>query len=91
MQRENKMESMARQGTQTKGSMTTRRHVRPAALAAAGLALALALPAAVLAASGETASGTRLVVAYDETNGGVKSIGLASDTNGMNWAEGTGT
>ena len=32
-----------------------------------------------------------LVVAYDEANGGVKSICLAADTNGMNWAEGTGT
>lgn len=33
----------------------------------------------------------RLRVAYDGTNGGVKAIVLAGDTNGMNWAEGTGT
>ena len=33
----------------------------------------------------------RLRVAYDRTNGGVKAIVLAGDTNGMNWAEGTGT
>ena len=35
--------------------------------------------------------GPRLLVAYDEANGGVKSLVLAGDTNGMNWVEGTGT
>ena len=37
------------------------------------------------------AGGPRLLVAYDEANGGVKSLVLAGDTNGMNWVEGTGT
>lgn len=44
--------------------------------------------AAALAAN---AGGPRLLVAYDEANGGVKSLVLAGDTNGMNWVEGTGT
>ena len=50
------------------------------------LALAVLCPLADFAGAGGS-----LEVSFDRTNGGVASIVLSSDTNRMNWAQGTGT